>query len=52
MLFTTPINNQHKFTKYQTVMLQLSDEDITMYKLISKEQLDLDDLEWLEKNPA
>ena len=37
-----------KLTEEQILMLQLSDNDIKTCKLISQEQLDKNDLEWLK----
>ena len=42
-------NNTAKLTKEQILMLQLSDTDIENNRLISQEQLDKNDLEWLNK---
>ncbi len=36
-----------KLTQEQVLMLELSDEDIKTGKFISQEQLDKDDLQWL-----
>ncbi len=41
-------NDPVKLTQEQILMLQLSDEDIKAGRLISQEQLDKNDLEWLE----
>jgi hypothetical protein len=41
-------NDAVKFTEEQILMLQLSDKDIASGKLISQEQLDKNDLEWLQ----
>ena len=38
-----------KLTSEQILMLQLSDHDIINGKLISREQLDKDDLAWLKE---
>ena len=40
-------NELVKLTSEQIQMLQLSDEDIKAGRLISQEQADKDDLEWL-----
>ncbi|MDO9615070.1 MAG: hypothetical protein Q7J86_11180 [Bacteroidota bacterium] len=37
-----------QLTEEQVLMLQLSDEDIKSGKLISQNQLDKDDLQWLK----
>jgi hypothetical protein len=37
-----------QLTEEQVLMLQLSDDDIKSGKLISQDQLDKDDLEWLK----
>ena len=37
-----------KLTEEQVLMLQLSDQDIKKGKLISQNQLDKDDLQWLK----
>jgi hypothetical protein len=37
-----------KLTQEQVLMLELSDEDIKTGKLISQEQLDKEDLQWLK----
>jgi len=37
-----------KLTQEQVLMLQLSDQDIKKGKLISQEQLDKEDLQWLK----
>ncbi|MBS1532826.1 MAG: hypothetical protein JSU01_21160 [Bacteroidetes bacterium] len=41
-------NEPVKLTEEQILMLQLSDKDIQAGKLISQEQLDKNDLEWLK----
>jgi hypothetical protein len=41
-------NRTVKLSEEQVLMLQLSDKDIETGKLISQEQLDKNDLEWLE----
>ncbi len=41
-------NNAVKLIDEQILMLQLSDKDIETCKLISQEQLDKNDLEWLQ----
>ena len=38
-----------KLTEEQVLMLQLSDRDIKKGKLISQDQLDKDDLQWLSE---
>ena len=38
-----------KLTPEQTIMLQLSDHDIAAGRLISQDQIDKDDLEWLKE---
>jgi len=40
-------NDVVNLTKEQILMLQLSDKDIEANRLISQEQLDKNDLEWL-----
>ena len=37
-----------KLTEEQTLMLQMSDEDIKKGRVISQKQLDQDDLQWLK----
>jgi len=45
---TSTIDNEAiKLTDEQILMLQLSDHDIKMGKIISQEHLDKNDLEWL-----
>jgi hypothetical protein len=41
-------NDAVELSEEQIVMLQLSDKDIEMGRLISQEQLDKDDLAWLK----
>jgi hypothetical protein len=41
-------NSAVKLSEEQILMLQLSDKDIKSGKLLSQEQLDKNDLEWLE----
>ena len=42
-------NDIVKLTREQVLMLNLSEEDIENGRLISQDQLDSDDLEWLKK---
>lgn len=42
-------NEAVKLTKEQTLMLQLSDKDILNGKLISQDQLDKEDLQWVKE---
>ncbi|HZK96828.1 MAG TPA: hypothetical protein VFC67_21700 [Prolixibacteraceae bacterium] len=42
-------NDTVKLTKEQTLMLQLSDKDILNGKLISQDQLDKEDLQWVKE---
>lgn len=42
-------NNIVKLSEEQTLMLQLSDKDIRNNKLISQEELDKSDLQWLKE---
>jgi hypothetical protein len=45
---STVDNSAVKLSDEQVLMLQLSDKDIKTGKLVSQEQLDKNDLEWLE----
>ena len=38
-----------KLTKEQKIMLELSDKDIKNNRVISQDQLDKDDLQWLQE---
>lgn len=42
-------NDVVQLSKEQMLMLELSDKDIAYEKLISQEQLDKNDLEWLKE---
>jgi len=42
-------NDTVKLTNEQTLMLQLSDKDIQNGKLISQDQLDKEDLQWVKE---
>lgn len=42
-------NDTVKLTEEQTLMLQLSDKDIINGKLISQDQLDKEDLQWVKE---
>jgi len=42
-------NDTVKLTEEQTLMLQLSDKDILNGKLISQDQLDKEDLQWVKE---
>jgi len=42
-------NDAVKLTEEQTLMLQLSDKDILNGKLISQDQLDKEDLQWVKE---
>ena len=42
-------NDALKLTEEQTLMLQLSDKDILNGKLISQDQLDKEDLQWVKE---
>jgi hypothetical protein len=46
---STSNNELVQLTEVQISMLKLSDTDIVMGRLISQEQLDKDDLAWLEE---
>ena len=46
----TVANDLVKLTREQILMLQLSDQDIAAGRLISQEDLDKNDLEWLQGN--
>lgn len=42
-------NDAVKLTEEQTLMLQLSDKDILNGRLISQDQLDKEDLQWVKE---
>ena len=46
----TPVNEVFALTEPQILMLQLSDKDIAAARLISQEDLDKNDLAWLQCN--
>lgn len=47
---SSPLVDEHvKLTEEQKIMLQMSEDDINKGRLISQEQLNNDDLEWLRR---
>lgn len=42
-------NDIVQITEEQKIMLAMSDDDIKSNRLISQEELDMDDIKWLEK---